>query len=177
MRTCLAVLCGILLAALVLPAQEAKVVVVNSESKDLKRTAYRMRISVERLKNARQALQEATDLAKRIRPLQSTSFRQLGNPWVMLHRTRAKSSIKELVSVLRIAALDAREPREYTDATTSAGQLLVALCQLDSDDALQTAKKWPEPSKSLGDAAQKCESEMESQFRRDAARLIGARDS
>jgi hypothetical protein len=176
MRLCLATLYGILLAASVMHAQQPKVVVVNSDSKDLKRTAYRLRIPAERLKNARQALQEATDLARRVRLLDPGSSSQLGNFWVMLYRTKAKASIDGLVSSLKTTALETREANEYILATLAVGPLLAALAQVDQEEALQQAKRWPEPSESLGEAAQKSQSEMEKQFRLEAARRIARRD-
>ncbi len=172
MKSFLIAFCLISLAIHATPAQEVKVVVVNAESKELKRTAYRMRIPVEHLRNAREALQEATDLAKRLRPVQAASFTQLGSYWVLLHRSKAESSIKELVSTLRSAAQDAREAHGYTEATSAARSLLAALAQLDPDGALQLVRRWPEPSKSLGEAARKTKAEMEDQFRRAAVERI-----
>ncbi|NWG12897.1 MAG: hypothetical protein HXY20_05100 [Acidobacteria bacterium] len=172
MKAVLVTLCCVFLALHAIPAQKGKVVVVDSASKDLKRTAYRMRIPVERLRNARQALQEATDLAKRARPVQVSSFAQLGASWILWHRAKAESAIKELVSTLRFAALDAREPRDYTEATSAARSLLASLAQLDPDEALLLVRRWPEPGKFLGEVAQKTRTEMESQFRRAAVQRV-----
>ena len=80
MNTANCAFCCVFLALSFTPpaAQEGKLIVVNVDSKDLKRTACRLRIPVERVKNAREALQEATDLAKRVRPIQANSVSQLG---------------------------------------------------------------------------------------------------
>lgn len=153
-------------------AQEGKVIVVNVDSKDLKRTAYRLRIPVERVKNAREALQEATDLAKRVRPIQTNSVSQLGNWWITFYRSKAESSIKGLVSDLRLAALEAKEPHDYTNATSAAGGLLTALAQLDPEQALEQVRRWPEPSKSLGPSAQNARTEMENRFRQESATRV-----
>jgi hypothetical protein len=49
--------------------QEVKVIGSgSSDSKELMRTAQRLHIQVEQLKKARRTLQEATDLAKQIKP-------------------------------------------------------------------------------------------------------------
>ncbi len=158
------------------PAQEGKVVVVNTDSKELKRTAYRLRISVERVKNGREALQGATDLAKRLRPVQANSFSRLGNLWIMFYRSKAESSIKGLVSALHYAAQDAHESREYTDATSAVQPLLTALAQLDPDGALQLVRQWPEAPESLGEAAKIMKGEMEDRFRREAAQGLSYSD-
>jgi len=47
------------------PAQEGG----GRSDKELKRAAHRLHIDVEKLKNARQALREATELARRLEPL------------------------------------------------------------------------------------------------------------
>ena len=48
--------------------QESKVTNTGTVSKELRRTARRLHIPVEQLKKARRTLQEATDLAKQIKP-------------------------------------------------------------------------------------------------------------
>ncbi len=61
------------LLALILPevaaAQEVRVTVTSSSAKELKRTAHRTRITVERLKNIREVLQQATSLVRRMDPM------------------------------------------------------------------------------------------------------------
>jgi hypothetical protein len=167
--------CALYFASPIL-TQEGKVVLVNSESKDLKRTAYRLRIPVERLKNARQALQDATDLIKRVQPVPAAYVGQISNSWVMLNRPKAKASIKDIFSALRTMAVEAREPKAYTDATAAASQVLTMLAQLDPDEALRLTKGWPEPAKTLGESAMRAKSGLESQFRQSAASLIATRN-
>jgi len=81
MRLCLAALYGTLLAASVMHAQQPKVVVVSSDSKDLKRTAYRLRMRAGRKEDAVDLInQTVTDLASvgvsRIEPSDLTDLTQ-----------------------------------------------------------------------------------------------------
>jgi hypothetical protein len=166
----LVILCG------TAQAQEGKVIVVNTESKDLKRTARRLRVCVDRVKNARVALQEATDVAKRIDPVPASEMAGLGTYWVMLDRSKAVEKITDLLSVVRKSAQTAKELSAYSNSTTTAGMLLVALAGLDLDKATEIVNKWPGPPDNSGEAGEKVRSNLQTEFRNQVASSLAYRD-
>jgi hypothetical protein len=147
-----------------IPAQEGKLVVVNTSSKELKRTAHRLRIPVDRLKNAREALSEATELARRP-PVPQHLAHQLGNFWIELNRAKAEAALNELITRLRLAALSAATADEYLEATSSAFGLLNSLSQVDPDGAVDWRNRWPKPSASF-DGIESRVTELERQLKR-----------
>src|SRR6266487_768035 len=93
----------LVLASSIAPAQEERA----RSDKELKRTAYRLHIDVEKLKNARQALREATELARRLEPLPVQHVYQLVQLWIEIDRPRAAGTVESIVSDLRTAAQSA----------------------------------------------------------------------
>jgi hypothetical protein len=141
------------------------VVLVNTDSRELKRTAHRLHIPVERLKNARQALQEATAIAGRARPIEQHHFYQIGELWIQFHRGKAEATIRSIFSELRSAALEADSP-EYAIATNAAQGLLSSLARLDPELPLQLASTWPQPPASTARDEQN-QISLEQQVRRN----------
>ena len=88
-------------------SQESKFVVVNKTSKELRRTAHRLHMPVEQLKNARLALQEATDLANTMDPFPVSQIGTLTQNWKQLDRSRADAVIESFIRELRSEAADA----------------------------------------------------------------------
>ena len=158
------------------PAQGGKVTVVNTESRDLKRTARRLRVCVDRVKNARVALQEATDVAKRIDPVPASEMAGLGTHWVMLDRSKAAEKITDLLSVVRKSAQTAKALSVYSNSTAAAGMLLVTLAGLDSDKATEIVNKWPGPPDNSGEAGEKVRSNLQTEFRNQVASSLAYRD-
>ena len=98
---------GILLLGLCLgmpaipaPSQDKGGRVEVLKPQDLKRTAHRLRISVERLANARAALREATDLALRLDPPVLSDYGSLARLWNQLDRKSARERIGLMVAQL-----------------------------------------------------------------------------
>ncbi len=171
-------LCGAGLVLFLLPihARDGKVEVVNPGSRELKRSAFRLRMPVERLKNARAALQEATDIARLARPTPVEHFFQLGDFWVQLNRPKAEEAINGMLSTLRTAAQGATAPGQYRDATTAAQMLISSLSQVDPDQSVQWAREWPKPSPSLGPETQASNDDLERQLRRSALQRLAYSD-
>ncbi len=166
----LAILCSLALA------QDGKVTVVNTESRDLKRTARRLRICVDRLKNARTALEEANNVAKRIDPVPASQIVAIGTYWVMLDRSRAVEKMADLLAVLRKSAQAAKELSVYSNSTSAARALLVTLARLDLDKATEIANKWPAPPENTGDPGERARSNLQTEFRNQVATDLAYRD-
>jgi hypothetical protein len=146
----LCILCA-LLFALSAFAQDGKFVVANAVPKELKRTAHRLRIPVEQLKNARKALQEATDLVKTIDPYPVDQLYNIGQNWTQLNRPKAKAVIDAFIQDLRSRAADASDMQSYQRATTAGMMLLQSMD--DYEKIQQTMQSWPEPKAAWGEIA------------------------
>ncbi len=119
--------------------------IVSAESKELKRTALRLRISVQQLKNARSTLQSATELAWTMDPVPYNQFRSIGSLWSRLHR-HADRALESMIWRLADDASSTSDPSVYQRSTSAAQGLLNSLSQLDSDLAKEVAEAWPRPS-------------------------------
>ncbi len=163
---------------LLLPAlaQEGRVIVEKPGARELRRTAHRLHIPPDQLKNARAALQEATDLARRTDPLAINSFGEIGDAWIQLDRTKAPGAIDSLYAYLRTVAGKASDAGPYQQVTFAAQQLMFALSNLDPDKAASLVRQWPDPPSSPGDDAAKPRNPMETQFRSQMAQRIAYRD-
>ena len=137
----------VLFLFLPLPAigQEGRVIIADTSAKELKRTAHRMRISAERLKNARAALQEATELARRLDPVPAQWMNHLGNLWLHCNRSKTATAIESLMSEVRSAAESASDLTAYQQSCNAFQGLLQPLMQIDPDKAEQMARQWPRP--------------------------------
>ncbi len=167
---------GLLLFVFPLHAQDGKLEIVNPGSRELKRSAFRLRMPAERLKNARAALQEATDIARLARPIPVRHFFQLGDFWVQLNRAKAEEAINGMLATLRTAAQGATASSQYRDATTAAQMLIGSLSQVDPDQSIQWAREWPKPSPSLGPESLAGDDGLERQLRRSALQRLAYTD-
>ncbi|MBZ5499230.1 MAG: hypothetical protein LAP85_22760 [Acidobacteriia bacterium] len=159
------ILCSLLcLTGLLVPSLsgQGRVVAIDSQAKDLKRTAHQLRVSVEQLKNARTALQEATDLARRSQD--PSAFSQLSQSWIRLNRTKAPAAIEDLYGWLRSSARDASDLQTYQRCTSGAQSLLRSLAQSDSEQAIVLWRQWPDPPSSLGPDAKRIQEQNDKQF-------------
>ncbi len=144
-------------------AQSPKVVTASTTSKELKRTAHRLRIPVDQLKNARQALQEATDLVSRIDPSPTDQLNSLAQSWQNLNRSKSKSIISSFIQDLRFKAAQSANYSSYQRATSAAMSLIQLTAESDYEKAMEMIRGWPDPPASLGEAAVNYLKTMESQ--------------
>src|SRR5881628_393630 len=112
----------------------------TSDARELKRSAHRMHIGVEQLKNARQTLREATDLALRVEPTADYTLSTIAYLWVELDRPQAAYKLDSLFNLLRSRAQASTTLAEYQHLTQSSSSLLSAIARLDSDKALRLAR-------------------------------------
>ncbi len=130
-------------------AQESRFVVVNKTSKELKRAAHRLRIPADQLKKARQTLQEATELARTLKPYPITQAPNLVNVWQRLNRPGAKTIISSFVQDLRLEAANATEPQTYTQATSTAISIMQMAEDSDYEKLQQMIQSWPDPPEAI----------------------------
>jgi tetratricopeptide (TPR) repeat protein len=151
-------------------AQQPRVVLVNSSSKELKRTARRLRITVEQLKNAREALEEATDLAETIDPLPISQISNLMRFWQNLDKSKAQGVMDGFVQDLREKAANAKDANVYQLATSSAmsivqSQMSQSGSGTDYDKMMDLINSWPEPSAALGPQASSFRKSLENSLK------------
>ncbi len=146
-------------------AQNPRVVVASTASKELKRSAHRLRIPVDQLKNARQALQEATDLVPTIDPYPTEHLSSLVQSWQNLNRSKAKGIVDSFTRDLRSRAAQASDYSSYQRMTSAAISLLQLAADPDYEKILAEIRSWPDPPASLGDAAAKYRQNMETQIK------------
>src|SRR5688572_11904152 len=136
MRT-LTLLILILSIASAAPSQDSlRPIVVDSREKELKRTAYRLRIPVEQLRNARRALEEATETAERLQPSPPNEVSSLGRLWLYTNRSAALARLESLGAKLHDRAEQSTESAVYHSATSAAWSLLWAVVELDAGRAI-----------------------------------------
>ena len=140
---------------------------------DLKRTAHRLRISVEQLANARTALREATDLALRLDPPVLSDYGSLARLWIQLDRKSAREMIGLMIAQLSRNAQAAEDLESYRKHSSQAQQLLIALLELDPEKAMQIVELWPAPSRRLVEAGDQAltqfQNDWNNQFMRQAS--------
>jgi hypothetical protein len=146
-------------------AQNPRVVVASATSKELKRSAHRLRIPIDQLKNARQALQEATDLIPMIDPYPTEQLGSLVQSWQNLNRSKAKNIVDFFIQDLRSRAAQASDYPSYQKATSAAMNLFQTTAEPDYEKIIAEIRNWPDPPASLGDAAVKYRQNLESQAR------------
>ncbi len=161
-----------------LPAvgQEGRVIVEKPGGKELKRAAHRLHIPADQLRNARAALQEATDLSRRLDAAPASVVAQLGDSWIQINRAKAPAAVESLYTLLRASASKASDLSSYQQATSGAQQLLFALAELDSDKATQLIHQWPDPPTSLGEDAAKLRNQLDTQFQNQMVQRMTYRD-
>ena len=157
-------------------AQQPGVVVVNASSKELKRAAHRLRIPVEQMKNARQTLQEATDLAKKLDPSPVDQYFSLVQSWSQLDRSRSKTMAESLLQDLRSDAANCEDYACYQRATSIAMLLLQSNSDFDYEMISQLLRNWPQPKESLGEAAKSFRESMETQAKRQSVLRLASSD-
>jgi hypothetical protein len=156
-------------------AQQPGIVVLSNSSKELKRAAHRLRIPVEQMKNARQTLQEATDLAKKIEPSPIDQYFSIVQSWTQLDRSKSKIMLESLVQDLRSEAASCEDYPCYQRATSVAMSLMQSNSELDYEKTTQWMRNWPEPKASFGEAARSFRESMETQVKRQSLlRLAGS---
>jgi len=159
---------SILCIAFSASAQESRVVVVHAGSKELKRSAHRLRIPVDQLKNARQTLQEATDLARKIKPYPMMQVYSLANSWQQLNRTKMKTVVDSFIQDLRSEAAQAADPQTYMQATTTAMSLMQSNAELDYEKLQQALRRWPDPPDSIAESTRKFRESLEENARQSS---------
>lgn len=153
------------LLALPLPAQEGKLVVLEIQSKELKRAAHRLGIPVEQLRNARRLLQEATDLACKIDPPPPfDTYQQPAHLWQQIDRLHAEGTLKALINVARAAARDATNRASYRYATSTAFMLMSRIHPADYETARRFIRDWPPPPASAGESTHEYLAALERQL-------------
>jgi hypothetical protein len=156
--------------------QEGKLTVVSATPKELKRSAHRLRIPVEQLKNVRTLLREATDLAVRLDPAPA-HLSNLARVWVLANRPEAVSAIRSMYDALRAKAQDGTGAANvYFQATAGSQALLGGLAELDAELAIRLMNEWPEPPAVLGAAAEKATSSLKDNFRAQLVASLSQRD-
>lgn len=138
------------------------VVAIGGQSKELKRAAHQLRISPDRLQNAREALRQAAELARR-NPDSMTSS-QLGQLLTRLDKTRAPAALEDLCSWFAVAAKEAPDLPSYSRATQAAQNMLRTLATLDPEKAAALWMRWPDPPATLGEEFRKRQEESRSMF-------------
>lgn len=151
-------------------AQQSQVVFVNSSSKELKRTAHRLRIPVNQLKNAREALQEATNLAIKTEPPPINQLSNLVRAWQNINRSNAKGVVDSFIQDLRAQAAQPKDFSAYQTATSAAISLLQSqqsqsTTGMDYETILDTISSWPDPPASFGEKAATYRKDLETQLK------------
>jgi hypothetical protein len=141
---------------------QIKVDIGSSPDRDLKRTAHQLRITVEQLKNARAALQEATGYAAH--STDASSLSQLAQSWIRVDRAKAQGAIEAMYAQLRVDAQGASDAVTYQRYMSAAEAVLVALTLLDLDRAIDLWSQWPDPPAALGASAEQMRDQMKKQF-------------
>ena len=156
-------------------AQNSRVVVVNTASKELKRTAHHLHIPVEQLRNARKALQEATDLVPAIDPYPTDQLMSLAMNWRTLNRPKSNSVIKSFIQDLKSQAAQSSDFSSYQRMASEAVAITEWDDELDYERKMEMIRSWPDPPSSLGDAAADFRKNMESQAKSQfLGRLLGS---
>ncbi len=140
---------------------------VADPTRELKRTAHQLRITVDRLKNARQALSEATELARHSSDLQS--FSSISQNWVRINKTKAADALEDLYGWLKTTARDAQDIPTYQRCRSSAQMLLRSIATLDSDRAVSLWRTWPDPPAALGPAVANLREQSAAEFEQQLA--------
>ena len=159
---------SILACCIALPcfAEKPGVVIANSPSKELKRSAHRLRIPVEQLKNAREVLEEAADLIPRIDPYPVEQLSYLLQTCEQVNRPKAKPMLESFLRQLRSQAADCPSFACYARVTSTAVGLMQS--KFDYEKTLQQLRDWPKPKDTFAEAAGPFLDNMEIQVKRGA---------
>jgi hypothetical protein len=124
----------------------------------------------------RLALREATDLARRVDPVNAMMIGPLAQNWIQINRPEAKPNLEDLYRELRTAATNAEDARGYQSATQAVQSLATAYSEIDFDRAQELIRTWPAPPSRVGEAGEAARREMESRFRQQALNSLANRD-
>src|SRR5205823_2439048 len=128
-------------------AAHAQVRVEYTGEKELKRSAHQLRIPTEQLKNAREALREATDVALHQDEPRGAQYGQLARLSMRLDRTKCEETVRQMFSDLRQSAQNANDP-DYQRLSAYAQNLVMALADFDPEKSAELVAQWPAPSAS-----------------------------
>lgn len=140
---------------------------IGDPAREMKRTAHQLHISVERLRNAREVLNEATVLARH--SSDSQTFSQLAQDWVRINRVGAPAALEDLYGWLRTTARDAQDGQTYQRCLSAAQSMLRMLATEDSDKAVSLWRLWPDPPTALGPELAKMREQVAAQFEKQLA--------
>ncbi len=129
--------------------------VVDSNDKELRRSAHRMRITPE---------------------VPVPQLGQLSSLWPQVHRTAARQRLEQLYAELRRAAAGAPDEGAYRQQSQAAQALLASLSEVDANRAAVLGRSWPEPPSRLGQAAAEVRSNFETELGKQSMRRIGLSD-
>jgi hypothetical protein len=148
----------------------------STASKELKRSARRLNIPVEQLKKARRVLQEATDLAKQIKPLPVSHISGLIGAWQHLNHSNAKELTDYFLKELRSEAANAADFNTYIQATLTALSFVQSYGDAsDYEKALELIRSWPQPE-AAGEPAADFLRSQESGIRQNAILMLSNTD-
>ena len=132
----------VLLAGLgTLVGSQRRVVVHSAQDRELRLTAHRLGVPVDRVEKGRQALRKASGLVGEVTGEESVSV--LAKLWTSLDRKHAISEIRRMIELLRKNAESASEEETHRLATAAAQSLSAALLPLDVDAARDVFRNWP----------------------------------
>ena len=123
-----------------LVAQNPRLIVVKTDDDELRREARRLRTCPGTLKNIREALQEAIDLAPEVAVTRPTG---LGNHIVRFRRSDAEETIVSLIKQLDAKARRAATGHEYSSLTHSGLDLITAPDRISPETAAELEDQWP----------------------------------
>jgi hypothetical protein len=126
-------------------SEESITVAANSESKELKRIAHRLHIPVEQLKNARQALQEATDLAMDMKTNSAMPIESICRSWKELNPSNTRKIADAFIHKLRLEAEKAADPIAYIEASSTAISIMRFISEYDFEKVKPFIQGWPVP--------------------------------
>ena len=106
-------------------AQQRTVEVVGLDGRDLERTAHHRGTSIDQVKQSRELLEKATDLALQSELDSSwSSFTQLGWLWRRAHPRKAVSMVDKMLEKLTATAGQTEDPTTYGWCVSEAHSLL-----------------------------------------------------
>lgn len=132
---------------------EARVAVIRDGDRDLERTAFRLRIPVGQLQQARRALLEATQILQEIDVDQIQAGRALPHLWLRLDRRQAVQSLEALLNKRSAEVSRSESGAEYEKLLRWAVELASEIAELDPSRARRLLETWPPPQEWLGDSA------------------------
>jgi hypothetical protein len=127
-------------------------------------------MSPEQLMNARAALQEATEIARR--SPDASIMAELVQSWIRIDREKAPGAIEGIYSQLCQMARVAADLETYQRTTNSAHALLSSYASMRSERVAELLRLWPEPPSLLGDPARRWYEQAASRFHKIIASEI-----